>query len=34
MSEQGDGVEGRVMTHCVPNEHVAIADEPEFSPAK
>jgi catalase len=21
-------VEGRVMTHCVPNEHVAIADEP------
>jgi catalase len=27
-------VEGRVMTHCVPNEHVAIADEPEFVPAK
>jgi catalase len=21
-------VEGLVMTHCVPNEHVAIADEP------
>ncbi|MEA2243826.1 MAG: catalase, partial [Solirubrobacteraceae bacterium] len=21
-------VEGHVMTHCVPNEHVSIADEP------
>jgi catalase len=26
-------VEGRVMTHCVPNEHVALADEPELASA-
>jgi catalase len=27
-------VAGRVMTHCVPNQHVAVADEPELAPAE
>ncbi len=26
-------VEGLTMTHCVPNEHVAVADEPEYAGA-